>query len=55
MNDNKLTDEDLWVRYMLVLAVDHENSVEEDGDVADQFVYEFNIRFRQGKNNERTE
>lgn len=53
--ENKLTDEDLWVRYMLARAIDNENSVEEDGGAADQFVYEFNIRFRQGKNNERTE
>lgn len=55
MNNNKLTDEDLWVKYMLARACDNTTSIAEDGNIADKFVSEFNVRFRSGENNERTE
>lgn len=43
-----LTDEEVWLKYMLVLASNSENksSVEEDTLLADEFLYEFKKRFR---------
>ena len=55
MNENKLTDEDLWVKYMIARARSDKTSVIDDANIADSFIREFNARFRSGEDNERTE
>lgn len=55
MNDNKLTDEEVWLRAYCASISAGKFNIEKCLDVADSAVYLFRSRFRSGENNERTE